>query len=119
MNRTAAALLLGALCLLAALAGATPPVSESWSTLRPGLELGFFRGFWSTPVSDTTIIVLRIDPEHWELRLICASETDAARNRSARDWCEDYGLVAATNAGMFGTDHRTHVGLLAVEKNRA
>ena len=31
---------------------------------------------------------------------------------TAKEWCEETGMLAATNAGMFQQDHRTHVGYL-------
>jgi len=83
-----------------------------WDSLAPGLEIAFFKGSWDTPVSDTTITILRIDPAQWELRFLCLSELDADNSLTARQWCERHDLVAATNAGMFAGDFRTHVGYM-------
>jgi murein L,D-transpeptidase YafK len=85
---------------------------HSWNQLAPGLDLGFFKGPWVTPVSDTTITILRIDPGSWELRFLCASQTEGRRGMSAKEWCKKHGAVAAINAGMFMTDHETHVGYM-------
>lgn len=94
-------------------AGPPPmPPGANWTSLARGLELGRFHGDWPSPARDSTIIVLRVDPEHWEPRLFCASESADQSQMTARQWCQRYGLVAATNAGMFATDHQTHVGYL-------
>jgi hypothetical protein len=63
-------------------------------------------------VGDSRITVLRMDPEHWDLELAGASLSGETVGRSAREWCERSELVACTNAGMFATDHSTHVGYL-------
>jgi hypothetical protein len=31
-------------------------------------------------------------------------------NLTTQEWCEEYGLTAAINVGMFDTDHLTYVG---------
>jgi hypothetical protein len=100
----------GAAVVLGLLA-ASPVARDGWRELAPGLELGRFAAPGADPERDG-ITVLRIDPDRWELDLHCASETDAVRGRSARRWCEELGLVAAVNAGMFETDRRRHVGYL-------
>ena len=102
-----ALLWIGAAALLAASA---PPCHANWEVLADGLELGRFEA--NPTGEDVSIVVLRIDPEHWDLRMICLSETAMEYGQSARAWCEQYGLAAAINAGMFATDHSTHVGYL-------
>ena len=83
-----------------------------WLEVAPGMELGRFQAEPKPSSGDGVITILRIDPERWGLKLLCSSEVGAASNRSVGQWCQDYGLVAAINAGMFATDHRTHVGYL-------
>ncbi len=101
-------------CMVVTCAIAFSPVcaKASWETLAPGLEIARFKGAWPTEFGDSTVIVVRIDPGEWELMLMCVSETGDEHGRSARQWCERYGLAGAINAGMFATDHRTHVGYL-------
>ena len=86
--------------------------SDRWELIAPGLEIAFFKANWVTPVGDSTITVLRADPGNWDLRIVCASETEEQSALTAREWCGQHGLVAATNAGMFATDRKTHVGYL-------
>lgn len=84
--------------------------SESWIELAAGLELGRFPLGASTV--DSVVTVVRIDPARWELKLLSSDQVEAAKSRSVRHWCHDFGLVAAVNAGMYATDRRTHVGYL-------
>jgi hypothetical protein len=63
-------------------------------------------------VGDSTITVLRIDPQLWELDFLGMTLTGGGQGRTAKEWCEEHKLVAAVNAGMFGTDYKTHVGYL-------
>jgi len=89
-----------------------PHVDTRWDSLAPGLDLGFFKGPWPTPAGDTTIVILRMDPQHWRPQFLCLSQAQDANGLTAKEWCERDDLVAVTNAGMFATDHRTHVGYM-------
>jgi hypothetical protein len=100
-----------ALCfaiLLAASVGA----QEQWSAVAEGLDLARFKLMEATPVGDSVVTVLRIDPVRWELRALTASGIEEAQPKTAREWCKTYGLVAAVNAGMFNTDRRSHTGYM-------
>jgi hypothetical protein len=85
-----------------------------WRQLEPGLELGRFATRDTLPDPEGDLVILRVDPQRWELRLLTATVGAGAKHRSARMWCEEFGLVAAINAGMFQRDRRTHVGYLQV-----
>jgi len=85
---------------------------SGWDSLDVGLELGRFKVKAEAPIGDSTIVVLRIDPAIWELRLLSVSETGEPSGCTARQWCQKHNLVAAINAGMFMTDYRTHVGYM-------
>lgn len=104
------ALLLGV--LLACPAPAAPAAGGAWQELAPGLDLGEFALQNAPARGEASVVVLRVDPDRWQLGLHCASADSGAGNRSVRQWCEQEGLVAAINAGMFAADHRTHVGYL-------
>jgi len=81
---------------------------ETWRELAPGLDLGRFAsaGRVADPAGD--LVVLRVDPERWELRYL------SGRARTADRWCLDEDLAAAINAGMYQDDGRSHVGFLQV-----
>ncbi len=97
-----------------AAAGVAPVEASPWLLVEAGLELAEFKVAAATPAGDSTIVVLRVDPELWDLRLYCASASGEPTELSARGWCEREGLVAAVNAGMYAPDFRTHVGYLRV-----
>ena len=78
----------------------------------PGLEYLVFR----VDVPDATgngarIHIVRVDPSKAKLRLLAASEFDR-KLRTASEWCRDFNLSAAINAGMFLKDYSTNVGYL-------
>ena len=82
-----------------------------WEAISTGMELGTFNGP-DSDLGDSKIHVLRIDPELWELKIMGISEIDAANVFSPMRWCEEYGLAAAINAGMYAMDYSTHVGYM-------
>ena len=48
----------------------------------------------------------------FELRLLNASAAKDKKNRTAEEWVKDHKLVAAINASMFATDHKSSVALM-------
>lgn len=83
-----------------------------WQEMDKGLEYGQFKATVVTSVGDSIIHVLRIDPAIWDVRLLAVSQNPNGKNLSAKQWCEQEGLVAAINAGMFNADYRTHTGFM-------
>jgi hypothetical protein len=75
------------------------------------LDLGTFSGPDSS-AADSSIVVLRIDPQRFTFRMHCISETGGTSNLTARQWAEKTGATAVINAGMYDVDYRTHVGYL-------
>ena len=86
--------------------------SGSWEHIAKGLDLGRFEVQDASVAGDSTITVLRIDPAHWDLRLLSISQTGEPMGMNAGEWSEKYKLAAVTNAGMFQQDHSTHVGYM-------
>ncbi len=84
----------------------------TWNRIANGLEIGRFKVQQSTVAGDSTVVVLRIDPSRWEMKLLSISQTGEQAGRSAREWSEKHNLAAVTNAGMFQQDHRAHVGYM-------
>ena len=95
--------------LLSPAAAATP---DGWVTLEPGLSLGTFRAPQAAATGDSLIRALRIDPHHWELRLLNASAPGQGKLLTARQWCRKNDLVAAINPSMYQADHRRSVSLM-------
>jgi hypothetical protein len=100
------------LLLLALIAVPAAGDSGGWASLAPGLDLGTFASGKPAPVGDSQVTVLRIDPNLWDLEFVGLSQTGEHKGRTAKQWCQKYHLTAGINAGMFGTDLKTHVGYL-------
>ncbi len=92
----------------------SPGVREDWLLLENGLELGFLLAPQPVAAGDGLIRALRIDPQHFDLRLLSASALDG-QPHSARQWCEDHDLVAALNASMYQADYLTSVSLMRTQ----
>ena len=96
------------LCLLGPAASPAP----AWQELARGFELGRFPSPRPSEVGDSTIVVLRVDPARFELRLLSASLLTNGKAKTAPEWAEQHGAVAVINASMFRADGRTSLGYL-------
>ena len=85
---------------------------NAWQSLAPGMAIGSFHANKPSTAGDSQITVLRIDPALWSLEFAGTSLTGDVVGLSARQWSMAFGFAAVINAGMFATDHRTHVGYL-------
>jgi hypothetical protein len=66
-----------------------------------------------TPASDSTLILIRLDPRQWTPRVFTRTEAkDVDYSLTVREWAQLSGLPVITNAGMFAMDGSTHVGYL-------
>lgn len=74
---------------------------EDWRALEPGLELRALRASSPTPHGDELIVALRIDPARYAF-VFLAKVVEGASDMTAAEWAAREGLVAATNAGMYG-----------------
>ena len=84
----------------------------TWQSLAPGMDLGTFPASRPSSSGDSRITVLRIDPALWSLEFVGLSLNDESGRQTARQWSKAQQLTAAINAGMYGTDYRTHIGYL-------
>lgn len=98
------------LLLIPLLASGRFAYATEWQVLEPGLDLRWFVARTATPVGDSRITVLRIDPVRWQLEYRGRQQTPDRFRGSARDWVKREGFAAAINAGMFLEDHATHLG---------
>jgi hypothetical protein len=83
---------------------------NTWNLLETGLEFGAFHA--PQELGNATIHVLRIDPVYFEFRLLNASATSSRQLRSAKEWCQEFGLVAAINASMYQQDYLSSISLM-------
>jgi hypothetical protein len=74
--------------------------SHTWQKLAEGLYLGEFDPKMKSRVCNHKIVILKIDPKFYTFKLLCASEHDR-KPRTAREWCNEFGLLAAINASMY------------------
>ena len=70
-----------------------------WTKLADGILLGRFAPSGESRDGDR-VVVLRIDPSKNSLKLLSALD-HGGRPRTGRQWCEEFGLLAAINAGMY------------------
>jgi hypothetical protein len=99
-----------AFTLLMGISGALQADGVGWRTLAPGMDLGTIAVGKEGAIGERQISVLRISPKDWEMQLLGISDTGASQGATAREWAGAHRFVAVINAGMFATDHRTHVG---------
>lgn len=106
-----------ALATLLAIAGASPSTAPAgFQALEPGLELGQFDGPPGV-AGDGKIVVVRVDPGRFELRLLNASAPGHGGLLTARAWAERAGASAAINASMYQEDFRTSVSLMRTREH--
>lgn len=85
----------------------------SWRDLAPGLEMGALSESGEAP---KMLIVLRIDPERYNIDLFSASQGESGEKagKTLTAWAEEKNLIAAINAGMYLPDNLTHTGYLRI-----
>jgi phosphodiester glycosidase len=82
-----------------------------WTTIAGGVEYST-KKISDGPVAEDGILhLVRIDPLKATLRLLMASAL-GKQQRTAQQWCTEFGMTAVINAGMFQADHLTHVGFM-------
>jgi len=91
------------------------PVAAGWQELETGLEIAHFDSRRGTFADNGDVMVLRVETRIFALQLLRAGGDADALERNVARWCEDFGLVAAINAGMYQADRRTHVGFCKVD----
>jgi hypothetical protein len=86
-------------------------LSGQWDEVTKGLYYGEFSSANQSGADDPKITVIKIDPQVYALKLLCAGDLNHSA-LTARQWCRKYDLVGCINAGMFQTDNRTHAGYM-------
>lgn len=96
---------------------AQTPLS-TWQELAPGLELGRFPFPGASAEGDSFVVVVRADPEHWNLDAHSISEAGLDKGLSSREWAERNNLAVVINAGLYDTDMQTHVGMMVTRRHQ-
>jgi hypothetical protein len=86
--------------------------ASPWQILNPGMELGTFPTGQPRKSDDSNIIVLRIDPNLWDMQFVGVSAGNSSDGQTAKQWSKSNQLSAVINAGMFEQDYSTHMGFL-------
>jgi hypothetical protein len=73
---------------------------RAWQELAPGLYLGKFDPKRRSQICNHKIVILRIDPKFYSLKLLSASEQDR-KPKTAKAWCNEFELLSAINASMY------------------
>jgi exopolysaccharide biosynthesis protein len=77
------------------------------------MELGTFKSSINKSSNNKSdIIILRIDPEKWNLNILTLSGSNQSKCMNAKEWCGKFNMVAGINAGMFDADFATHIGFM-------
>ena len=97
--------------VLGVIAQPSPP-EPGWQSLAPGMELRYIQARQPSPVGDSRIAVLRMDPARWHLEAIGIAQTGEAAGHTGREWAEKHKYAAVINAGMFETDQVSHLGYM-------
>ncbi len=104
-----------AVLLLLAAAGCRPGDGMGngvrWREPLPGLEVAAVACADSL-AGEAKVHLVRVDPHRFRITLRMASEDSVPTRWTTRQWCRREGAVAAVNAGMYGSDGLTGVGLL-------
>jgi uncharacterized protein YigE (DUF2233 family) len=79
--------------------------------LQDGLEFARIKAPVKARDLDSMLTLVRIDPKHFELRLMMAN-FHGEQSRSAREWAKEFRLLAVINAGLYLKDHKTSAGLM-------
>lgn len=85
--------------------------ASNWKSMRTSLERRNFTVTNSYTQSEAEIVVVRIDPSKYKLKLLSASEFNV-ENMTAKEWAKAQGCIGAFNAGMYLTDYKSNVGYL-------
>jgi hypothetical protein len=93
----------------------SPPRLEAgdspWRQLDVGLSLAEFAVGGGGGNGNDKITVLRIDPDYYAFKLLCASQLGDVK-MTAKEWSQKFHLTAAVNAGMYQEDGLTSVGYM-------
>ena len=89
----------------------SPASTHAWRHLKEGLWLGEFNAPDESRDQDASVVILKIDPQVYDLRLLSASEHSAG-SMTPKEWADKFALVAVINASMYQANHLTSTGYM-------
>lgn len=98
-------------CITALSSGITISSSKEspWKEADEGLMVAEFES--ASPQNPYAVTVIKIDPDNYSLRLLCATE-HGKESLTTREWSSRFKLAGAINAGMFQENGLTSVGFM-------
>ena len=90
----------------------SPAPASPWTSAAPGLEIGAFDAPVRSAFGDSRITIARIDPEHYEFRLLSAKLLKLDGTLTAPEWARRHHVTGVINASMYSTDHRSSVAFM-------
>ena len=84
---------------------------DLWKKVDEGLYIREFASLQESKISDSKIIIVKIDPRFYSFKLLCASEHGKIK-MTAKKWCQKHNLISAINAGMYQEDGIRNVGYM-------
>jgi hypothetical protein len=100
------------LALLLSAAVAATSADTTWKPLAVGLEVAELASPVASTVGDSRVTVVRVDPAHYEFRLLSAKLLGLDHTLTAPEWTERYRVTGVINASMYREDHRTSVAFM-------
>src|SRR5215471_14587327 len=85
---------------------------SDWKSIAPGMDLKYATVKQPGLTANATVVILRMDPNLWELEVVGITQTGEPSGHTARDWSQSRHFSAAINAGMFAKDQKTHLGYM-------
>lgn len=85
--------------------------NDPWKKVDEGLYWAEFYPSQKSPVKDSKITIVKINPKFYSFKLLCASDLGKTR-MTAKDWCLKHNLISAINAGMYQEDGLRNVGYM-------
>lgn len=85
--------------------------NDPWKKVEEGLYWAEFYPSQKSPVKDSKITIVKINPKFYSFKLLCASDLGKTR-MTAKDWCLKHNLISAINAGMYQEDGLRNVGYM-------
>ncbi|HKW61543.1 MAG TPA: phosphodiester glycosidase family protein [Candidatus Acidoferrum sp.] len=76
------------------------------------MDLRYVTAKKPSSIGDSRIVILRMDPNLWQLEAVGITQTGESAGHTARDWSHSHNFSAAINAGMFDKDYKTHLGYM-------
>ena len=83
----------------------------NWKEIDKGLYFTEIHPKKKSIIGNSKISVLKIDPKYYKFNLISSKENNE-KNKTAKEWAESKGLLAAINAGMYRGDYQTNTGFM-------